>query len=92
MEQARLFVRIHGDVQGVGFRMFARNEARRLGLKGYVRNAYDGTVEVVAQGDRGSLEIFLDVLREGPAFASVNDVEVDWSQSKGEFTDFGVRF
>jgi acylphosphatase len=92
MEQARLFAKIHGDVQGVGFRAFARSQARRLGVSGFVRNAWDGTVEVTAEGDRLTLETFLDILRQGPRSARVSHVEAEWSPASGEFRGFGVRF
>jgi len=57
-ERRRLKAEIVGDVQGVGFRYFAQSQARRLGLDGYVRNRYDGAVEVEAEGDATSLGPF----------------------------------
>ncbi|MBC7259901.1 MAG: acylphosphatase [Chloroflexi bacterium] len=92
MTPVRMFVKIYGDVQGVGFRAFARDRAQRLGVRGYVRNAWDGTVEVLAEGDRMALETFLDILREGPRSARVSHVEVQWGDATGEFRGFGVRF
>lgn len=92
MTPVRMFVKIYGDVQGVGFRAFARAQAQRLGVRGYVRNAWDGTVEVLAEGDRLALETFLDILREGPRSARVSQVEVQWDDATGEFQGFGVRF
>ena len=92
MDQMRLNVKIHGDVHGVGFRAFARGQAQRLGVRGYVRNAWDGTVEVVAEGDRQTLETFLGILRQGPRSARVSEVAADWGQATGEFHGFGVRF
>ena len=52
----RLTAIVHGDVQGVGYRFFAQRQAARLGLRGYVRNLRDGTVEVVAEGPRPLLD------------------------------------
>lgn len=92
MTRARMFVKIYGDVQGVGFRAFARAQAQRLGVGGYVRNTWDGTVEVLAEGDRATLETFLDILREGPRSARVTHVDVQWGDATGEFQGFGVRF
>ena len=92
MDTARMLVKIHGDVHGVGFRAFARAQAQRLGIQGYVRNAWDGTVEVTAEGDRHTLEAFLDMLRKGPRAARVSQVDADWSEASGEFRGFGVRF
>jgi acylphosphatase len=70
-----LHVRVTGRVQGVGFRWFVRERARRLGLSGWVRNLRDGSVEVAAAGDRGQLELLLGELRRGPDGASVSEVE-----------------
>ena len=52
----RLHGTVHGDVQGVGFRYFLMREAQRLGLRGWVRNRDDGTVEFVAEGSRDDLD------------------------------------
>ncbi len=72
-----LRARVTGRVQGVGFRWSAVNEARRLGLRGRVRNAADGSVEVEAEGDAGALAEFFAWLRRGPSGAWVTGVEVD---------------
>jgi acylphosphatase len=90
-QRRRLKAEIFGDVQGVGFRYFAQSHARRLGLEGYVRNRYDGAVEVEAEGESSSLERFLDALRQGPRQARVQDVRVSWAPFKGDLGPFGVR-
>ena len=87
----RFHVFVRGSVQGVSFRWFARREASRLGLLGWVRNRFDGSVEVVAEGDRATLEQFYEVLRRGPLLAKVEDVEAVWAKATGEFTDFQVE-
>ncbi len=69
-------VRVTGRVQGVGFRWSAVHEARQLGLRGWVRNSPDGSVEVEAEGSPRALEDFLAWLRRGPAGAFVRNVEV----------------
>jgi len=88
------FVRaiVKGRVQGVGYRWFARDAARRLGLKGFVRNLPDGSVEVQAVGDRDALEQFVGRLRRGPAMAYVVDVDCDWSEEELGFSDFTIAF
>lgn len=87
----RLKAEISGDVQGVGFRYFAQANARRLGLHGYVRNRYDGAVEVEAEGNTPELERFLEMLRQGPRAARVQDVQVSWLPYRGNLGPFGVR-
>jgi acylphosphatase len=71
----RLHVRISGRVQGVGFRWFVREEARRLGLSGWVTNLRTGEVEVSAGGEQSSLERLRRALQVGPAGAQVERVE-----------------
>jgi acylphosphatase len=72
---ALLHVRIRGRVQGVGFRWFAREEARRLGLSGWVTNLSSGGVELAAGGEESSLQRLRRALAVGPAGADVSDVE-----------------
>ena len=64
---ARLTAWVHGHVQGVGMRWWIRARALELGLVGWARNTDDGRVEVVAEGQRGSLERLLTLLRDGDA-------------------------
>lgn len=71
----RLYLRIRGRVQGVGFRLGARAEAERLGLSGWVRNAEDGSVELEAQGPAAALESFLRWCQRGPVGARVDAVD-----------------
>ena len=87
--QAHITVR--GVVQGVGFRMYAQREARKLGLRGYVRNRSDGDVEIVAQGDRELIERLLTWARVGPPAAEIEDVRVTFAEPAGTFTDFDIR-
>ncbi|MDX1531613.1 MAG: acylphosphatase [Rhodothermales bacterium] len=89
-DPARLSATVRGRVQGVGFRYFTRVRAERLGLVGFVRNEPDGTVTVVAEGNRPNLEGLLDALRSGPSAAVVQDVEAEWSDARGTFDGFGV--
>jgi len=70
-----LYVAVRGRVQGVGFRWFVRERARSLGLRGWVRNRQDGSVEVLALGDDLALDKLREYLRSGPDGARVSDVE-----------------
>ncbi|MHB1094764.1 MAG: acylphosphatase [Gemmatimonadaceae bacterium] len=70
-------VLVRGRVQGVGFRWFVARAARELALTGWVRNADDGTVEVVAAGAAEQVEKLIAALRRGPSQAAVQSVETE---------------
>ena len=76
MRVARRFV-VSGRVQGVGFRYFTQDIARREGLTGLVRNLHDGRVEIVAEGEVMAVDRLEAALRQGPPRARVDHVEVD---------------
>jgi len=84
--------RVTGRVQGVGFRWSAVREARRLGLRGWVRNTGDGSVEVEAEGAASELGEFLAWLRRGPPGARVADVDVTPLPPDPSRGDFDVEF
>ena len=91
-ETKRLEAVVHGYVQGVGFRWYTREVARRLRVRGYVRNRPDRSVEVVAEGSERALNELLSYLRVGPSAASVRRVDTNWSDDRAEFHGFEVRF
>ena len=66
---------VRGRVQGVGFRWFVDHEARQLGLAGWVRNNFDGTVEALAIGTEQQLAALKARLEKGPRAARVDEVE-----------------
>jgi acylphosphatase len=89
----RLHVFVRGRVQGVGFRYFVTDQARALGLAGWVRNRDDGcTVEAVAEGPEDRLRDFEARLREGPRFARVEALESTWSDDPEGHAGFDVRW
>lgn len=88
----RVEAQVSGRVQGVGYRYFATQQARRLGVDGWVRNEPDGSVRVVAEGPRDDLERLLERLRDGPAGARVKRVQTDWMTASGKLAGFSVRY
>lgn len=86
----RLHAVIHGDVQGVGFRYFLMRRGRDLGLLGWVRNNDDGTVELVAEGERPALEQLERAARSGPRLSRVERVDVRWSAAGGGLGAFDL--
>jgi acylphosphatase len=91
MTARRVHLRISGLVQGVSYRASARDEARRLGVSGWVRNLPNGDVEAVAEADAATLETFLAWCRRGPAEARVSGVEVSELPPGPPLSGFEVR-
>jgi len=88
--QVRARVSFRGHVQGVGFRYTARHVAASYAVTGYVENEPDGSVELVAEGERAEVEAFVGaVAREMAPY--VRKQEVAWEASTGEFDGFGIR-
>jgi acylphosphatase len=81
---------LRGRVQGVGYRAFVLARAREHGVHGEVRNAADGSVEVIAEGDVESLESFLADVREGPVHARVDLVDVRANDGKPRYRGFTI--
>lgn len=86
----RLHAVVQGRVQAVGFRAFVEDEAQSLGLRGWVRNRPDGTVECVAEGSRAALDRLVAALREGPPLARVESVEATFQEARADLPAFGV--
>jgi acylphosphatase len=89
-ENQRFHALILGFVQGVNFRYYTTQTARRIGVTGWVRNRADSTVEVVAEGTRPQLDELLEFLSHGPPSARVDQVQTKWEDPTGEYTNFEV--
>ena len=84
-------ITIHGEVQGVGFRYAARSQARYTGIKGFVKNQYDGTVYIEAEGDTENINEFLSWCAKGPSYAHVEHIDVSQGPVKN-FRQFEIAF
>jgi len=87
----RAHITVHGSVQGVFFRHNTKRQALNLGLKGYVRNKGDGTVEVVAEGPEEKIKDLIEFCNKGPEAADVRKVNVNFEKPKNEFEGFEVE-
>ena len=85
-----MMYRIHGFVQGVGFRAFVYHWARTLGIKGFVQNEIDGSVTVVAQASEENLKEFRRYLKSGPTLSRVESVE-EFEIPFTNYKDFEIR-
>jgi acylphosphatase len=90
-DRVRVHVLVSGQVQGVGFRYATVDEARRLGVRGWVRNLPDGRVEAEAEGERAAVEALVRYLERGPPLARVDDADVRWGEHRGDLAPFGSR-
>jgi acylphosphatase len=92
MPREQRHIKIHGKVQGVGYRFFATRVARRLGLKGWIENNRDGTVEASVEGETSAIDEWLEELKEGPRYAEVTKIEQETKDFSGKLPDFDVKF
>ncbi|MBN1275449.1 acylphosphatase [Candidatus Woesearchaeota archaeon] len=86
----KVHIYIDGTVLAVGFRTFLKRHADRLGINGYVRNI-EGGVEVVAEGEDGAIELFIELCHEGPTEATVSNVTVEDEIPNFLFKEFAIR-
>jgi acylphosphatase len=91
-KKVKAHVVITGKVQGVFFRMETKQAADRYGVQGWARNKSDGSVEALFEGDKEKVASIVEWCRQGPPFAKVNNIDVDWQEYKGEFKDFKIRY
>ena len=87
----RAHIIVTGLVQGVGFRYFIYRKAVELGLRGFVKNLFDGSVEIVVEGEKDKIQILIEYAKIGPRSAYVKDVKVIWEDDKNEFKDFQIK-
>jgi len=88
----RITCRVTGRVQMVMYRDFSQRKARKLGLRGFVKNESDGSVTVVAEGSRALLERYVVYLQSGSILSRVDTVEVQWGEATHEFRDFKIQY
>lgn len=89
--QTGVHIVVQGLVQGVGFRYFVYRIASRLNVSGWVRNLYNGDVEIEAEGDRSALESLIKDLKIGPRSAFVKDMKIEWQEFKALYQAFEIH-
>jgi len=87
-ELAQLHALVEGRVQGVGFRYFVYHEATALSLEGWVRNLFDGRVELLAEGTREDCDALLKLVKQGPSMSEVRQIETTWAMPSGGVMGF----
>lgn len=87
----RLHLNISGSVQGVFYRVRAKDEADKLMLKGWVKNNDEGQVEIEIQGEEKKVKVFIDWCKNGPQGAEVQDVEITNLEGFEDFRNFSIK-
>jgi acylphosphatase len=90
--KVRAHVWVNGRVQGVFFRSETQEEARKRGVKGWVRNLPDGRVEAVFEGEETLVNELIEFCKRGPPGAKVTSIKVVMENYTGEFKDFVIRY
>ncbi|RKY03041.1 MAG: acylphosphatase [Spirochaetes bacterium] len=89
----QLHMFVSGRVQGVGFRFYTIEKARKYGIKGWVKNLYDGRVEILAEGPKQNLLLFRQDIKLGPSMAYVSEISEHWEEIKSyTFDDFYIKY
>ena len=83
-------ISIYGEVQGSGFRSWAKEESNKLKLSGWARKASDGSIEIYVQGEEESLNSFISLCWDGPSFSHVDDVLVQDARYDESLTGFEI--
>jgi len=89
--KVRALAVFRGRVQGVYFRAHCAEKAESLGLDGYVRNAADGSVEAVFEGERDAIEECVEWNKTAQPYARVESVQLTWSEPRADIRGFHVR-
>ena len=87
----RVHAKVSGRVQGVFYRVSTRDEAAKLGLRGWVQNLPDGRVEFVAEGEQVDLQKLLAWARRGPSYARVDNMDIKWEDQLENLKDFRIK-
>jgi acylphosphatase len=85
-------INIRGRVQGVGYRYFAVQKAKEMGISGWVKNLVDGSVLIVAQGIEAEIKTFIDYLYIGPTRSRVDKISTCVMQISTVFDSFSVKY
>jgi acylphosphatase len=93
MEENKKFkLLVSGRVQGVGFRYFASAKANIYDIKGYVKNTIDNKVEIVCQGNKEAIELFIAEIKDGPSFSNVENVQITEINDLQDFVLFEIKY
>ena len=88
----RFHVLIKGDIQGVFYRAFIKERAEELKLTGYTKNLDRDKIEIIVEGHEAKIKNFLEVIKQGPVNAEVEEFKTTRQKFTGEFSKFSVKY
>lgn len=88
----QIHLTVFGRVQGVGFRYFSQMKAVQYGIRGWVRNCDDGSVEMIAEGTEENLQLFLEDVRRGNPFSTVDDIAIKEMEKTDGYHSFKIKY
>ncbi|MEH7441276.1 acylphosphatase [Heyndrickxia sp. MSNUG] len=88
----QLQIIVSGDVQGVGYRYYTQMKAIQFGITGWVKNLQEGGVEILASGENDNLERFIDEVRRGNPFSTVDHIEVNETEKTETYRSFAIKY
>lgn len=91
-QPTRLEATVHGEVQRAGYRYLVQDMARKFNVKGYVQNMPDGTVKIVAEAPKKTIEKFVKTIRIKEPPINVERTEIKYSKPTGEFKFFAIKY
>jgi acylphosphatase len=91
ISNASVKLAVSGRVQGVGYRYFIARTASELGINGYVKNLYNGDVEIFAEGRKEFLEELIKRAKSGPPHAWVDTARIEWLEFNNKYDNFEIR-
>ena len=89
-EKQAVKIIIKGRVQGVSYRYFTLKQAQSFNIFGWVKNEDNGDVRAYAEGDKKSLDQFINYLKKGPSFSRVDDVVLNWEAEDRSYNEFNI--
>ncbi len=89
--KTRAHIKVYGEVQGIGYRYFAKRLASQYEILGWVKNNIDGTVELDIEGEKNNIEEYIRKLKTEHPWATVTNIEIEWLSYTGNYSNFFIK-
>jgi acylphosphatase len=88
--KSALKINIKGSVYGVFYNQFVKDNADKFNLRGYLRNMEDNNIEIIVEGDEEDINNFFNIIKKGPKYSQVGNVETQIKKWSGDFKEFKI--